>query len=140
MRDSKTSRRVLIYLTVGAGKPTFRAGILRVRSAPFDALKANSVLRWRAMTTVLRAGVDTEAPFLGRSLMLMRFEFSYGDSRFGILTPTRNADQHLQRGRGGRRTGTIAPGRVVFEYGGFRRCDVAPPDPRLDTPGNRQNH
>jgi len=75
-------------------------------------------------------------------LIFMRFEFSYGDSRFGILTPTRIVFSGYTRGRDG---ADGAPelslgGRVVFEYGGFRRFDVAPPDSRLDAPGNRQGN
>jgi hypothetical protein len=80
-------------------------------------------------------------PSLPAPLTLWRFEFSYGDSRFGILTPTRIVFSSYNRGRDG--AGGVPElslgGRVVFEYGGFRRFDVAPPDSRLDAQGNRQD-
>jgi hypothetical protein len=81
-------------------------------------------------------------PSLAAPLIFMRFEFSYGDSRFGILTPTRIVFSSYTRGRDG--TGGAPElslgGRVVFEYGGFRRFDVTPPEPRLDAPASRQDY
>lgn len=81
-------------------------------------------------------------PSLPAPLTMWRFEFSYRDSRFGILTPTRIVFSAYSRGRDG---AGGAPelslgGRVVFEYGEFQRFDVASPDPRLDAPGNRQGN
>ncbi|HEV2765999.1 MAG TPA: hypothetical protein VGV38_23640 [Pyrinomonadaceae bacterium] len=79
-------------------------------------------------------------PSLPAPLTLWRFEFSYGESRFGVLTPTRIVSSAYSRGRGGpgRATELLLGGRVVFEYGAFRRFGVAPPDHRLDEPANRQ--
>jgi hypothetical protein len=72
-------------------------------------------------------------PSLTAPLTLMRFEFSYGDSRFGILTPARIVFSTYNRGRDG--AGGVPElllgGTVVFEYGEFQRFGVAPPDPKL---------
>jgi hypothetical protein len=72
-------------------------------------------------------------------LTFMRFEFSYGDSRFEILTPTRIIISTYNRGRdlpdGGAELSL--GGRVVFEYGKFSRFGVEAPDSRLDAPGTR---
>ncbi len=80
-------------------------------------------------------------PSLAAPLTLWRFEFSYGDSRFGILTPTRIVfSSYTAHGGAGREPVLSLVGRVTFEYGGFQRFDVAPPDPRLDAPANRQDN
>ncbi|MDT5271523.1 MAG: hypothetical protein QOH49_3709 [Acidobacteriota bacterium] len=81
-------------------------------------------------------------PLLPAPLTMWRFEFSYRDSRFGILTPTRIVFSAYSRGRDGA-GGALElslGGRVVFEYGEFQRFDVASPDSRLDAPGNRQDN
>jgi hypothetical protein len=78
-------------------------------------------------------------PSLPTPLTLMKFEFSYGDSRFGILTPTRIIFSTYDRGRdlpGGGAELSLG-GRVVFEYREFRRFGVDAPDSRLDAPGAR---
>lgn len=72
-------------------------------------------------------------------LTYMKFEFSYADSRFEILTPTRIIFSTYDRGRdlpGGGAELSLG-GRVVFEYGEFRRFGVDTPDSRLDAPGIR---
>ena len=72
-------------------------------------------------------------------LMLMKFEFSYADSPFEILTPTRIVFSTYDRGRdlpGGGAEMSLG-GRVVFEYRGFRRFGVDAPDSRLDAPGTK---
>lgn len=72
-------------------------------------------------------------------LTLMKYELSYGDSRFDILTPTRFIFSNYNRGRdlpGGGAEVSLG-GRVVFEYGEFRRFGVDAPDSRLDAPGTR---
>jgi hypothetical protein len=81
-------------------------------------------------------------PLLPAPLTMWRFEFSYRDSRFGILTPTRIVFSAYSRGRGGAggELELLLGGRVTFEYGEFQRFGVAPPDPRLDAPGNRQGN
>jgi hypothetical protein len=70
-------------------------------------------------------------PSLPAPLTYMKFEFSYADSRFDILTPTRIIFSTYDRGRdvaGGGAELSLG-GRVVFEYGGFRRFDVGAPLP-----------
>jgi hypothetical protein len=72
-------------------------------------------------------------------LTLTKYEFSYADSRFDILTPTRITVSTYNRGRdlpGGGAELSLG-GRVVFEYGRFSRFGVDAPDSRLDAPGNR---
>jgi hypothetical protein len=76
---------------------------------------------------------------LATPLTLMKYEFSYGDSRFEILTPTRITFSTYNRGRdvaGGGAELSLG-GRVVFAYGGFRRFGVDAPEHRLDAPGTR---
>jgi hypothetical protein len=72
-------------------------------------------------------------------LTFMKFELSYADSRFDILTPTRIIFSTYNRGRdlpdGGAELSL--GGRVVFEYGRFSRFGVDAPDSRLDAPGSR---
>lgn len=72
-------------------------------------------------------------------LTLMKYEFNYGDSRFGILTPTRIVVSTYNRGRDlpGGGAELALGGRVVFEYGEFSRFGVEAPDSRLDAPGTR---
>lgn len=69
-------------------------------------------------------------------LTLIKFEFSYTDSRFEILTPTRITVNTYSRARGGagRAPELLLGGRVVFEYGKFSRFGVDPPDSRLNAP------
>jgi hypothetical protein len=72
-------------------------------------------------------------------LTYMKFEFSYVDSRFEILTPTRIIFSTYDRGRdlpGGGAELSLG-GRVVFEYGNFSRFGVDAPDSRLDAPATR---
>ena len=76
-------------------------------------------------------------PSLPTPLTLMKYEFSYADSRFDILTPTRIIINTYNRGRdlpGGGAEMSLG-GRVVFEYGKFSRFGVETPDSRLDAPG-----
>lgn len=78
-------------------------------------------------------------PSLAAPLTLMKFEFSYADSRFEILTPTRIIFSTYNRGRdlpGGGAELSLG-GRAVFEYREFRRFGVDAPDSRLDAPGAR---
>ncbi len=72
-------------------------------------------------------------------LTFMKFEFSYADSRFEILTPARIIFSAYNRGRdlpGGGAELSLG-GRVVYEYKEFRRFGVDAPDSRLDAPGTR---
>ncbi|HEY0174648.1 MAG TPA: hypothetical protein VGB98_26765 [Pyrinomonadaceae bacterium] len=76
---------------------------------------------------------------LATPLTLMKYEFSYADSRFDILTPTRIIISTYNRGRdlpGGGAELSLG-GRVVFEYGKFSRFGVDAPDSRLDAPGTK---
>jgi hypothetical protein len=78
-------------------------------------------------------------PSLATPLTFMKFEFSYADSRFEILTPTRIVISTYNRGRdlpGGGAELSLG-GRVVFEYREFRRFGVDAPDSRLDAPGTK---
>ncbi|HYG79158.1 MAG TPA: hypothetical protein VD861_02150 [Pyrinomonadaceae bacterium] len=78
-------------------------------------------------------------PSLPAPLTVMKFEFSYADSRFEILTPARIIFSVYNRGRdlpGGGAEMSLG-GRVVFEYGKFSRFGVDSPDSRLDAPGVR---
>jgi hypothetical protein len=81
-------------------------------------------------------------PSLSAPLTFMKFEFGYVDSRFEILTPTRIVFSTYSRGRDGAGGAPelLLGGKVVFEYGEFRRFGVATPDPRLDAPGNGQDN
>lgn len=78
-------------------------------------------------------------PSLLAPLTMIKYEFSYGDSRFDILTPTRIIISTYNRGRdlpGGGAELSLG-GKVVFEYREFRRFGVDAPDSRLDAPGGR---
>lgn len=78
-------------------------------------------------------------PSLPTPLTWMKSEFSYADSRFDILTPTRIVISTYSRGRtgAGGAPELLLGGRVVFEYREFRRFGVDAPDSRLDAPGIR---
>lgn len=69
-------------------------------------------------------------------LVLFRFEFEYGDSSFGILTPRRIVWISNDNGRtGANKLPELLPGgKVTFEYGSFRRFDVGSPDATLNPP------
>lgn len=71
-----------------------------------------------------------------RPLVLWRFEFEYVGSSFGILTPRRIVWSAYGRGRTGadKQPELLLTGKVVFEYGGFRRFDVDSPDATLNPP------
>ena len=75
-----------------------------------------------------------EHPSLTRSLVMIRYDLNYADSRFGFLTPQRieinaylhgrtGADKHPELGLGG---------KVTFEYGAFIRFAVDSPDASID--------
>lgn len=76
-------------------------------------------------------------PLLPTPLTMMKSEFSYADSRFDILTPTRIIISTYNRGRDlpGGGAELLLGGKVVFEYGKFSRFGVETPDSRLDAPG-----
>lgn len=77
-----------------------------------------------------------EHPSLTRSLVIIRYDLNYADSRFGFLTPQRieintylhgrtGADKHPELGLGG---------KVTFEYGAFIRFAVDSPDASIEPP------
>jgi hypothetical protein len=78
-------------------------------------------------------------PTLATPLTYMKLEFSYADSRFEILTPTRITISIHTRGRDlpGGGAELLLGWRLVFEYGKFSRFGVEAPDSRLDAPGTR---
>jgi hypothetical protein len=79
---------------------------------------------------------------LATPLTYQKYEFSYADSRFEILTPTRITISTYNRGRdlaGGGAELSLG-GRVVFEYGKFSRFGVEAPDGRGDSLRGRRGH
>ncbi|HZG51015.1 MAG TPA: hypothetical protein VEZ40_02665 [Pyrinomonadaceae bacterium] len=72
-------------------------------------------------------------PSFGRPLIFMRTEFDYAASRFGILTPQRIVVSTYSRGRTGadKLPELLLGWKVTFNYGDFRRFDVASPDTSL---------
>jgi hypothetical protein len=73
---------------------------------------------------------------LDHPLVLMRFEFEYVDSLFGILTPQRIVWSTYDRGRTGadKLPELLLGGKVTFEYSSFHRFDVNSPDATLNPP------
>ena len=78
--------------------------------------------------------ITMEHPSLTRSLIIIRYDLNYADSRYGFLTPQRieirtylhgrtAADKHPELGLGG---------IVTFEYGAFIRFAVDAPDASID--------
>lgn len=69
-------------------------------------------------------------------LVLMRFEFEYVGSRFGILTPQRIAVSTFTNGRtrADKTPELLLSGKVTFEYGSFSRFDVSAPDASIEPP------
>lgn len=67
-------------------------------------------------------------------LVLMRFEFEYVGSSFGILTPQRIVWSTYDRGRTGadKLPELMLGGKVTFEYSSFRRFNVSSPDATLN--------
>ena len=67
-----------------------------------------------------------EHPSLKRPLVVVKHEFNYSESPFGILTPTRIELTSFTRGKDSA-DGTpelLIGGKVTFEYGPFRRFEV----------------
>jgi hypothetical protein len=73
---------------------------------------------------------------LNHPLVLMRFEFEYAASGFGILTPRRIVWSSYDRGRTGadKVPELLLGGKVTYEYSSFRRFDVSSPDATLNPP------
>lgn len=75
-------------------------------------------------------------PSVSRPLILMRFEFEYTDSSFGILTPQRIVFSTYNKGRVGpdKVPEQRVVGKITFQYSGFRRFDVSLPDATIAPP------
>lgn len=75
-------------------------------------------------------------PSAAEPLVLLRYEFDYVASRFGILTPQRIVVSTYNRGGTGadKSPRLLLGGKVTFSYSGFRRFDAGPPDASLDPP------
>ena len=73
---------------------------------------------------------------LNHPLILMRFEFKYVGSSFGILTPQRIVWSTYDNGRTGanKMPELMLGGKVTFEYSSFRRFNVSSPDATLNPP------
>jgi hypothetical protein len=69
-------------------------------------------------------------PSLRQPLILMRFEFEYTGSSFGILTPQRIVFSTYNKGQMGldKVPEQRVVGKITFQYSGFRRFDVSLPD------------
>ncbi|HKS28175.1 MAG TPA: hypothetical protein VJS44_10165 [Pyrinomonadaceae bacterium] len=81
---------------------------------------------------------------LSQPLVLLRFEFEYTSSSFGILTPQRVVFITYNKGRdrAGIFPGLRLGGKTTFQYSGFRRFDVSSPDAAVTPPvkPRRQSH
>jgi hypothetical protein len=73
---------------------------------------------------------------LSHPLILMRFEFEYVSSSFGVLTPRRIVWSTYDRGRTGadKLPELMLGGKVIYEYSSFRRFNVGSPDATLNPP------
>jgi hypothetical protein len=77
-----------------------------------------------------------EHPSLTRSLIMMRYDLDYADSRFGFLTPQRIVISTYNHGRTGadKKPELLLGGKVSFEYGAFIRFSVDAPDASITPP------
>lgn len=75
-------------------------------------------------------------PLRREPLVLMKFEFDYASSSFGILTPKRIVFSTYSNVRTGadKLPEMLLGGRVTYEYSGFRRFDVSSPDASIGPP------
>lgn len=75
-------------------------------------------------------------PSLTRSLVLMRYEFDYADSRFGFLTPQRIVISTYNNGHTGadKQPELLLGGKVTYNYGAFTRFNVDTPDATVTPP------
>ena len=94
-------------------------------------LDAETAQLWREEREVM-----LQHPSLTRPLLLMRFEFEYAGSNFGILTPQRVVFSVYDKGRtGADNARELRLGeKVTFKYSGFRRFDVGTPDASVAPP------
>ncbi|HEX8248880.1 MAG TPA: hypothetical protein VF599_11950 [Pyrinomonadaceae bacterium] len=78
-------------------------------------------------------------PALAKPLTFWRFEFSYADSRFDILTPKQITISTYTRGRDGADGSPelLIGGKATFEYSGFRRFDVTSSDAQINSKSNQ---
>lgn len=92
-----------------------------------------------AETAQIRRGVrdlTLRHPSLKEPLTLLKYEFDYEASRFGILTPRRIVVSAFTRGEAGADGEPRLPlgWRLTFAYSGSRRFDAGTPDASLDPP------
>jgi hypothetical protein len=94
-------------------------------------LDAETAQLWREERELM-----LQHPLLKQPLVLMRFEFEYAASSFGILTPQRIVFSTYNKGRTGadKLPELLLGGKVTFEYSGFRRFDVGSPDASVAPP------
>ena len=110
---------------------------MKLTSLPSELKGAETRYRGRlwldSETAQLRREVremTIEHPSLNRSLVMMRYDLDYADSRFGFLTPQRIVIGTYNRGRTGadKMPELMLGGKVTFEYGAFTRFNVDTPD------------
>jgi hypothetical protein len=80
--------------------------------------------------------VTLQHPLLSQPLLLMRFDFEYTDSSFGILTPKQivfSTYNNVQAGAN-KLPELRLGGKLTFQYSGFRRFDVSSPDASVAPP------
>jgi hypothetical protein len=115
----------------------------KLSSLPSELKGAGTLFRGRLWldpeTAQIRREVremTLEHPSLSRSLIMMRYDLDYADSRFGFLTPKRIAISTYNHGRTGadKKPELLLGGKVTFEYGAFTRFDVETPDASVDPP------
>lgn len=80
--------------------------------------------------------ITIQPPSLREPLVLMKFEFDYAGSSFGILTPKQIVFSIYNNVRMGadKLPEMLLGGRVTYEYSGFRRFDISSPDASIGPP------
>ena len=75
-----------------------------------------------------------EHPSFTRSLVIIRYDLNYTNSRFGFLTPKRIEISSYNRGgtAADKHPELLLGGKVTFEYGAFIRFAVDSPDASID--------
>jgi hypothetical protein len=115
----------------------------RLSSLPSELKGAESLYRGRLWLDAETAQLWREEreltlrhSSLNHPLILMRFEFEYVASSFGILTPQRIVWSTYDRGRTGadKLPELLLGGKVTFAYSSFRRFNVNSPDATLNPP------
>jgi hypothetical protein len=94
-------------------------------------LDAETAQLWREVREV-----TLQLPRLDHSLVIMRHEFEYVSSSFGILTPQRIVAITNSNGRTlpGNIPELTLGGKITFEYSGFHRFEVSAPEASVQPP------